>query len=109
MKKISNHEQLLAEKARIRKQQDELENKIVHSWTELKDSVLPFNGKHNQSSKERRKRNDKDSNQFNFGGDIKDDLIKSIVVFGVGLLAKKLVEIAEKKISQYLDERKDEG
>ena len=105
MKKISNHDQLLAEKARIRKQQDDLENKILHSWTELKESVFPFNGKHDQSSKEHKKRGDSAANRFNFGGDIKDDLIKSIVVFGVGLLAKKLIEIAEKKINEYFDEK----
>jgi hypothetical protein len=92
MKKIKSIEQLKAEKKRIKQRQTELENKIHVNWKELKEQLSPVNmAKDNIISILRKKVPPVQGD----GG-----LVKSALSYGITLLAEKLAEKADEKLSK---------
>lgn len=94
MKKIKNIKHLYAEKKRLQEQEENLEKKISSNWTELKQTLKPVvivkdavNNFLNEKTKENL---------------IDESILKSTFTYGISLLAKKLVDKAEEKLSSYL-------
>ena len=92
MKKIRSIKQLQTEKKRIKQRQEELENKILHNWEELKECLRPENIAKDVFSKVI-----KDKTAENLNG---DGIFKSTFTYGVSLLIKKFADKAGEKFDR---------
>jgi len=92
MKTIKSTQQLKAEKKRLAQHQHQLEQKILHNWTELKESISP-------SSMAAEAFSDaiKNNSQKNNSG---NGVLKNIFAFGVTILAKKLADKTGEKLGK---------
>jgi hypothetical protein len=86
MKKIKSIKQLQAEKKRIRKEQEALEETIRSSWKELKESISP-----GSVAKEALGKVLNNKTAANMNG---ESVLKSTFTYGISLLAKKFADKA---------------
>ena len=92
MTTIKSIKHLRAEKRRLARQQEELEQKIRRTWSELKESTKPANiaaAAFGDTEKNNPKKSSDNSS-----------VIKNIVAFGVSILAKKLADKTGEKLGK---------
>jgi hypothetical protein len=94
MEKIKNMNDLRFEKRRIRNNRINIESKIRENWDDLKNHLRPKNlVKESITPYLEGKNMQPDEN---------DGVLKSIFIYGVAQLAKKVADIAEEKIKMFL-------
>jgi hypothetical protein len=92
MKKITSLRQLQQEKKRILQEKSEAEKRIRSQWEDLKHSIKPSSLAKDTLSHA--------VQQENEDGQESDSIFKSTLVYGMTLLAKKLADRIEHKISR---------